>query len=272
MAAVLGGPNVYPLKSQTLSSPYNDWAQGHLLIFIEELRLVGHNRYDVLNSIKDNITNDVVEINPKFVNPYSAPNNSAYLATTNFKNALPINDNDRRYHILMSQWQEAAPLAAFLADHPDYFDNLYNAIEESAGAIRGWLETYELDPEFKRQGRAPFSHGHVQMAAINKSDEEVILSEIIADGHRQDISNELVVVSALIQELYGQGDLGLVNPPNRGYGPTIKLLLVGCGFNYLGRFRIDGKRESVWTKTPEKWSKNPEVAGRQIATRLKGDL
>src|SRR5712692_3250975 len=86
MAAVLGGPNVYPLKSQTLSSPYNDWAQGHLLIFIEELRLVGHNRYDVLNSIKDNITNDVVEINPKFVNPYSAPNNSAYLATTNFKN------------------------------------------------------------------------------------------------------------------------------------------------------------------------------------------
>jgi hypothetical protein len=152
MAAILGSDNVYTLDAQTLESPYNNWAEGHLLTVVEEIRLVGHNRYNILNRIKPLITNDTIEIHPKNLNPYNVPNTSAYLAMTNHGNALPVTDNDRRYFILMSRWKDAEILNAFLADRPTYFDELFACIDESAGALRKWFQQYDLADEFQTTG------------------------------------------------------------------------------------------------------------------------
>ena len=53
-----------------------------------------------MNRIKPLISNDTIEIHPKNINPFNAPNTTAYIASTNFPNALPLNDNDRRYFVL----------------------------------------------------------------------------------------------------------------------------------------------------------------------------
>lgn len=246
MAAVLGGDNVRMMNAQTLEGNFTDWAQGQLLTFIEELRLRGHNRHDVLNRVKPLITNDTIEIHPKRVNPFTAPNTTAYLASTNFIDALPLDNNDRRYFILLSQWQDAEKLQAFLDQNPAYFDNLYGAIENRPGAIRHWLENYELHPEFKPRGRAPFSQGRQEMVAINKSEIVSEIEDIIAEGKHDDVCADLLIVSSLNALLADDGG-ELVS------GQTLKTALTTLGFRRIDRIKINGKPENVWTKNREKW-------------------
>ena len=68
---------------------------------------------------------------------------------SNFKDALPLDDDGRRFCVLFSRWQRKAALEAFTDENPDYYTRLYRAIEESAGAIRHWLMNHEQDDEFK---------------------------------------------------------------------------------------------------------------------------
>lgn len=264
MAAILGGDNVRMMQAQTLEGQFNAWAEGQMLTFIEEIRLIGHNRHDVLNRIKPLISNDTIEIHPKNINPYNAPNTTAYIASTNFPNALPLNDNDRRYFVLMSQWQDAAKLKEFIDAHPTYYRELYAALDESPGAIRGWLEHFKLSSEFNAKGRAPYSTGRQYMAEMNKSESAIDIAEIIETGLHDDVSADLLVVSRLNAIL---GDDGMIL---QGYG--LKSALTEAGFQYLGRIMVDGNRESVWTKNPRRWSKNSEIRQSEIRKYLQNIL
>lgn len=265
MAAVLGGDNIYMLNAQTLESSFNAWSHGHLLVCIEEINVSGQ-KYAVLNRIKPLISNPIVEIHPKGKDPYNVPNTQAYLAFTNYRDALPVNDTDRRYFIIMSRWRDAESVEQFFTDKPDYFNNLTRAIERHGGALRGWLEAWQPHPEFDAKGRAPFSHGRQQMAALNRSEDAEILTELLTSQRRSDITDEVLIVGSLIEELYGETTFG------RSYGPRIRKLLSEAGFDYLGRLSINGERESVWSKTPDKWPTNSVKRGQLISKWIESDL
>lgn len=265
MAGVLGSDNVYMLNSETLESSFNAWSHGHLLAIIEEILVTGH-KWSIMNRIKPIITNPVNELHSKGKDPYNVPNTQAYLAFTNHRDALPVDDHDRRYFIVMSRWRDAKDLAAFLADKPTYFDDLVNAMNNHAGAIRGWLNSLTPHPEFNPKGRAPFSHGRQQMAALNRSDDAEIFEEILESRKHDAISPEIVLVSALVSELYGEEIM------TKGYGSSIRKLLSKNGFDYLGRIRVNGERQSAWSKTPEKWPTNSVKLGRAIKRWLERDL
>lgn len=254
MSAVLGGDNVITINAKTLEDRFTGWAKGHLLAVIEEVRMIGHNRYDVLNGMKPYITNATAEIREMRVDVYNVPNTTAYMLTTNYQNALPVNDSDRRYFILMSQWQSAAAINKFMTENPTYFDDLYNALDESPGAILGWLKAYKLHPEFKPRGRAPNSHGRQRMIEQNKSDDSLFVDDILADARHPDICDDLVIVSSLRAVLTEQGGIA---PQTR----AIDAILREAGFTYLGRAKIDGKNESIWSKNPRKF-------GRDLTTQL----
>jgi hypothetical protein len=261
MAAVLGGDNVRMMQAQTLEAPHNAWAEGQLLTFIEEIRLVGHNRHDVLNKIKPLISNSTIEIHPKNINPYNVPNTTAYIASTNFVNALPLTDNDRRYYVLMSQWQDADRLKVFLADHPTYYKDLFDAKDSSPGALRAWLESYELHPEFSAQGRAPYSAGREYMTAMSKPERTTDIEEIIKDSRHADVCADLLIVSSL-NNLLGDDDGMILS------GPSLRITLQEMGFRYLGRIKIDGSPQAVWTKNSRKWSADPIERNDQIRKYL----
>jgi hypothetical protein len=265
MAAVLGGDNVRTVFAKTLEAPHNAWAEGQLFTFIEEVRMIGHNRYDIINSIKPLITNPTVEIHAKNINPYTAPNTTAYMLTTNFQNALPLNDNDRRYFILMSQWQDARKLQAFLDSNPTYFADLYRTLDESPGALLGWLTVYKLHPDFDARGRAPHSHGRRQMVELNKSSEGLTLEDIIEEGKYPDICEDLVIVSSLIASL---ADETGIMPQGKG----IEIILREAGFTYIGRPKINGKKESVWSKNPDKFGRNAATVFSRIRYYLENPL
>lgn len=266
MAAVLGGDNCKTVFAKTLEAPHNSWAEGSLFAFIEEIRMMGHNRHDVMNSIKPLITNPTIEIHAKNMSQYNVPNTQAYFLTTNFQNALPLNDSDRRYFVLMSQFQSGAAIVEFQNENPDYFDNLFATLTESPGAIRGWFLAYKLHPDFRPQGRAPESFGKRQMIDMNKADEVVMAEDIIDSQRDPAVTPELVVVSRLTDLLNEKMS------PYRMRETQTSAILRQLGFSFLGRVQVTGARLSLWSKTPARWMNGTVPATVQVAKYLKNPL
>lgn len=247
LGAVLGAENVRMLNAKTVQGDFNGWAEGQQVVFVEEIRLHGHNRYDVLNQIKPLITNDVIEIHRKGVDPYNVPNMSAYILATNYKDALPLTENDSRYFVLFSQFQTKAALDAFNKRNPTYYEDLYRAIDDSAGALRGWLLEHELGPDFSATKRAPDSRAKGYMAMMTKSNEQEAIEHLLQTSMRFDISRELLSATDLIDEMVEMEDVDIPHTK------TINKLLSDMGFTFLSRVRVDGRYRRYWSQFPEKF-------------------
>jgi hypothetical protein len=264
MGAVLGSNNVRMLDAQQLEDKYTAWTVGQLFTFIEELRMQGHSRYDILNKIKPYVTNNAVNVHPKNVNPYTALNTTAYFATTNFRDALPLNDNDRRYFVLMSAWQSGDRLRSFLATVPNYFKRLWSTLNRP-GAIRQWLMEYELHPEFDPKGRAPLTQARDKMVNLSKSDLQIAFEEIVKEDTHPQISNDLVISAALSKYLFEQTE-ELMNTN------SITKFLSGYGYDNL-KFRIringdDANKYSVWVKDKSTFSEKDQSRQRRDVIRF----
>src|SRR6185369_13812264 len=105
MRAVLGKRHVKLADGTTISSGWNEWTFGYQLVVIEEVRVVGTNRYDIMNRLKPWITNDGITINEKFESSRDVSNITNYILFSNHQDALALTANDRRYFILKSPLQ-----------------------------------------------------------------------------------------------------------------------------------------------------------------------
>lgn len=206
MAVVLGGtPHVYKLDTEVLTgSPFTDWSGGHQFIFIEEIKVYGH-RFDVLNKLKTRITDSPVTVHSKGISPYNVPNTTTYMAATNHKDSVPLDESDTRYFVLMSRWQTKEAVAHFKAENPDYYTRLFSAIEESPGAIRGWLLGYKLHPDFNPVNRAPHSHGRDLIVEQQKPELQYQIEDLIAEKVSPLVSNDLIVFHILAELLSDDG-------------------------------------------------------------------
>ena len=97
---VLGNMNVGTVSPSQAISNFNGWATGVMVNILEELRISGKNRHEVSNAIKPLITDTYIQINEKSVKAYSALNTTNYIAFTNFKDALPMTEGDRRWWMI----------------------------------------------------------------------------------------------------------------------------------------------------------------------------
>lgn len=245
MRVVMGVSNVRMLNAKLLEQGFTDYVVGQCLTCIEEVRLIkANNKYDVLNTIKPNITNNIIEVHPKGKAQYNARNTTSYLLFSNFRDALPIDDDGRRFCILFSQWQSRAKLAEFLEQNPSYYEDLYATIEQCAPALRKWLLEYEQLDTFKPFGNAPATPARLFM--IRQAQPEFIqtLNDIISDDTVPGVSEELVNLSLVYSELL---DRGIEIPANKAVGS----MLSRHGFETLGRVRYDGDVVSFATKNLE---------------------
>jgi hypothetical protein len=264
MAGVLGGDNARTINGTDMEDQFTGWAVGKLFIAIEEVKMIGHNRYDILNKMKPYITNATISVRAMRTDTYNAQNATAYMLTSNFQNALPITSADRRYFILKSQWQDEKHIKKVTEE--GYFDRLQETLQ-SAGALRGWLLTYKLHPEFKPYGRAPDSTGRQSMIEQARSDESVTLEDLIESGFYHDISEDVVVVSKLAQ---------ILEAKNRSNIPiketNCAAILRIANFTHMGRIIYEGKKVTVWSRNPRKFDRGTVPTLIQIANYLKNPL
>lgn len=181
MSAAMGMVNVGIVSPAVLADgKYTAWASGRCVNVLEEIRMVGHNRHDMLNALKPYITNDQVTIHPKGVDEYIAPNTVNYIAFTNHADALPLDETDRRWWVTFTPFNTQEELRE-KADS-DYFKRLHHAIEEHAGAIRRWLLEIDIPVSFEPNGQAPASADKLKMINTNMSDDEIVIRQLIEQG------------------------------------------------------------------------------------------
>lgn len=179
VAVAMGGQNVRMLNGSTLESNFTDWAVGYAMVAIEEMKQHGHNRYDIMNRVKPVITNTTIEVHPKGKASYTAPNVSNYMIFSNYLDGAPVDEGDRRYMFLSSQLTSDQ---ARVLTESGYFKTLFDAVQGHAGAIRQWLLSYALHPEFDANGRAPDTAVKNTVIEMSKSDLECAAEELVENG------------------------------------------------------------------------------------------
>ena len=251
MAAVLGSDNVETINGTALAENYTSWAENCQFLMVEEVRLHGANRFDVINKIKPYIANDTVPIRRMRADVYKVINTVNYFLTTNHKDGVPVNENSSRYFPMFSRWQTKLALAAFNKANPHYYRQLHEVLEH-AGQLRRWLLDYELHKDFNPVERATESTSLREMIYLNQTDEEEGLAEILDNSDDLSVTRTLVDSSKLAEVM---SDNGVAVP----YGIAYKRMLSEAGFTYLGPVKVDGKTRKYWSQKPSMFMKNDQT-------------
>jgi hypothetical protein len=243
---ILGWENVAIVPGEAFEERYNHFMEGALLVFVEEIRLHGADRYAALNRMKPWITNESITIRAMHRGAYEIVNTASLLAASNHKDALPAGQNDTRYFPLFSRWQTKSAINKFKELHPTYYADLYSTLDHAA-ALRKWFMDYEISEGFDPDARAPESTYRAEMMALSETDEGEAFDEVIENSKRRDFCSELLdggKVEDVLEELG-------VEPPR---GKALKRFLSERGFTKLPKkVRVGDKIHSYWTRTPDKF-------------------
>jgi hypothetical protein len=176
LGAVMGQDNVKDVSTNEIHSQFNAYAEGACVAALEEIRVRGHNRHEVMNALKPLITNPIVSVVKKGRDAMNVPNVTNYVAFTNYPDALALDQDDRRWVVLYTKFNSTAEMK--LERNLEYWEAVHHAYRQRAGSLRGWLLNYDLegfDPNFP-----PDTGWHKErMVAESKSESEKILVECL---------------------------------------------------------------------------------------------
>lgn len=228
MAHALGDMYVYSPKAPELvksGSTFNAWMRGKLLITVDEIKI--DERRELIEILKPMITDNRVEIQAKGVDQDIEDNPANWLFFSNYKDAIPINQNGRRYAIFYSALQSVSDLVAAGMDTA-YFNRLWSWLREGGGlsAVAYWLLNYPIE----RGGlpvRAPETSSHVEALTISRSPMEVVIADNIIDGTPGFKGGYVSTLAAVAKAKAA----GIRNPTAR----TVQVCLEGMGYVRLGR-------------------------------------
>lgn len=240
MKAVLGHGHVNMLDaSLIMRDMFNGWAQGVQLVAVEEIRVVGHNRHEVMNKLKPCISNDTISIRDLHSPVTQTPNNTNYLMFTNHHDSLAVAEGDRRYFVLNAALQNKAQV---LALGEDYFKQIFTMIAEKPGGLRAWFEEWKISKKFNPNGHAPVTRylGELMKAAATPLTSAV--NDAVADGDHPLIQWDLLSSKALKTIL--ENLTGLPRFTDQQLASVLREL----DFIQLGRFRVDNERHYLWAR------------------------
>ena len=242
MQLVMGINNVRLLNVQTLESNFSAWAAGQCMTFIEELKLDNFRKYEILNNLKPYISNQVVEVTAKGKDPRVMLNTTNYFALTNFKDALPLDDKDRRYCILFSQWQSSGKLEEFEKANPNYYHNIYEDMRNHADELLWWLLNHDIPQSFLDTKRAPTTAAKHAMSMLAKSDGFLLVEDAIAEFHGVMINDDVVNLTALASHTSSAFAEGYEHFPK---STAVKNILTDMGYHNIGVYKNKQRKNQV---------------------------
>lgn len=241
MGAAMGSANVKAIPNTTIiasaASGQTGWAEGGVFAFIEELKLHGHNRHDVLNTLKPYLTNTVIPFKKLYAELKNAPNTQNYFASSNYIDSIPIEEGDRRWFIMLSRVDiKGLPVG--------YFDELFAAAENHAGDIVAWLRTVPWHPDFNPDGHAPMTEVKEAVVRLTADDLTEQVNELILDSDDPLIGGDVVCFAPLFERLMLQSR-GAIKADQDF---KLSKCLTALDFVKLDRSRIHGVRHRVWVR------------------------
>jgi hypothetical protein len=188
LRSAMGYRNVSTTSNSNISNSggFTDWAVRGAVNVIEEIMLTGKARHQLYNAMKEFITNNIVDINPKGATPYQAYNTTNHWANTNHNDAIPMEKTDRRWFVIFTPWSDLGSMMTYCgldaAGWKHRTDSIDYAKENCASELRAWFLGMEIPAWFDVNGSAPMTPEKHRMMASSTDDAESIALSIIANG------------------------------------------------------------------------------------------
>ena len=180
----LGETYTYTPKAEELvsgASRFNGWMREKTMITVNEIR-VGERR-DLLEGLKPLITDRRIAVEGKGVDQKMEDNVANWIFFSNFKDAIPVSENERRYCVFYSRLQSARQIEAEMTK--EYFDGIYHWLREQGGlaAIAYYYQNHRI-AKGSLPHRAPKTSSYAEVLKISRSPLEVVIDDCIAAGER----------------------------------------------------------------------------------------
>lgn len=189
MRRIVGEHNVVKPNNDEIVNRFNTWQiEGHLAV-VEELMTLG--KMEAANRLKPIITEPLLRVEMKGMAPFSTPNHLNLLCFTNHRDALRVEDGDRRWLVVFSP---AKPRGA------GYYRRLFERIasDEGAAAVKHMLATRRVELDTK--GRAPETLAKDEMRALSRNEAEAHLQELF-EQKAAPFDHDLVRLEEVVEAL-----------------------------------------------------------------------
>lgn len=250
LRAALGNDNTKIVNSDTIKKGWNEWAFGSQVVCIEELRVAGVNRHEVMNTLKEPITNDFVPVNERAKNTRNVQNRTNYLAFTNHHDAIVVGEDSRRWWVVKSALQHKEQIRAIVDKDPEYFARFAESHATHAGGYRHFFENHTISSNFKPSGPAPATTYLQEMVSDTSDELTAAITEAWEEGNSPLIGNDVVAFTTLRSALDINGLKGLTQA-------RLAHALRNAGFQTFGKHMIGTVRQSVWARPDRLNGENP---------------
>lgn len=252
MRKLLGRRNFAIVGPDQLKEKFNGWAYEKLFCVVEEIKIGGKEAHEVLNKVKTIITNDEISIRRMQKDATTESNFCNMYLTTNYEDCLPLEEDNSRYLVLFTRFRTNQEVkdwraARIAAEGTDYVRDLWDHIEERPHQFLEFFNGYEFSEHYNTEGgRAPDTPFKRQMAEDGKSEERLLLEQMLEDGANPSITDRMLLWSSFRTELDRQG----LGAHLRGRGVSTFLKPMGFVRARETFVAIDGKKRKVqaWTR------------------------
>lgn len=207
-------------------SQFNGWMRNKLMILVDEVRVGDRN--ELMNGLKTIITDRRIAVESKGVDQQMEDNVANWIFFSNFKDAFPIDENERRYCIFYSKLQSALQLEEAGMDKA-YFDSMYDWLECEQGFEKiAWYYLHYPVEKGSLPHRAPHTSSYEEVLRIGRSPLRVILDDKIETEERGFRGGYVSFV--MFQKAVADSSMR-TKPAEH----TLKAILEGRGYHELGR-------------------------------------
>lgn len=271
MRAAMGYTNVSAAGPSIVlnSGGFTDWAHGACVICMEEMLMQGKSRYAMANAIKENITNDTVTINRKGKSQLPIVNISNFICYTNHANAVPLEDNDRRWWVIFSPFGCIEDVAAAhgVADMATVFNQIFTGVNECPGQLRKWLLEMPIPAWFNPDGHAPVTVEKASMRGSGEDEEHSVARQVIEAG-AYGVSVEVLSSACLTKAMRTVCIMEGVDLPQ---GKKVTAMLNDLGYRWMGVVKWNNGAHRIWAKNSVSRDTLRELLDRTVTVSSSGD-
>lgn len=206
-------------------SKFNAWMRHKLFILADEIKV--DERRDMIEVLKPMISEERIEVQGKGKDQDKEDNFANWAFFTNYKDAIPINKNGRRFAIFFSPLQSVDDLNRLGMDQA-YFDGLYGWLKYGGGfeIVAHYLKNYPI--EFASiPMRAPTTTSTVEAIKQSRGPIEQLIFDSIED-QQPGFRGGWVSIAAVVNRMRQTG-VRAANPK------TIAAILEALQFFPIGR-------------------------------------
>ena len=202
LEAVLGDDNVSFVNNDGIKMVWNDWAVGYQIVVIPEVYIAGSGRAEMMNKLKDLVTDDRIPINKRSTSSKTSINRTNYMMFTNHHDALLLMAGSRRYFVIKSPLQTLQQVKALGAD---YFEKMFNMISNNAAGLRSFFEDWEISNEFAPDDPAPRTTYLEEMIEDSADEETTVFRRLLVEGGAPLVQSDLIAFGYLRTMMEIQG-------------------------------------------------------------------